>query len=518
MERVSSDSILRIASILVAVAAVAILPLNQAALTILIPPLTLVLFSVLSAPSVLGSRLAMVAIPLCVAAVSFVPDERIRTLVVSAIAALVVISWIASHRDGIPAFRAIALLALIGIAARFVPFDRSAATKEVLVLAGGMLLALLFLKDGKLEADRFVVILLMTVVCDATSHRVALFLLLLAVSIVAGRRKSWLGVGLVAIAAILIGKWTLAVLVFPLSMLAREREGERSIFAPISSAGEIVPSFAFLASTILRSMNRLRRSDLVAFLVLVVASFLVRPVLGVSYVLVGMLLIVTRRGDELSLDRALALLLFLVMALLPWSGVVAGTFPLPLSGALYLPLLIASTFLAVTDRVATLRAIAIAVTIVVALPLTRTSVVPHEQSIDRSLSAGEAVSFQLTHPARRLRVVASLANGSTLPPSFEVGTIEVSDGHGAGFRRVLRTRELLDWGALSRANRFFTTNRLPDRPAGEISGYGRDAYLLGNGAVMIESPMVVNVVRISAAKGLPASSRLTVEAVEEAGR
>jgi hypothetical protein len=152
-----------------------------------------------------------------------------------------------------------------------------------------------------------------------------------------------------------------------------------------------------------------------------------------------------------------------VLALFPWSGVVAR-------GAMYV--------------------------------MTRHRSQPRE-GIYAALPAGHSIDVWLPQYAESL--VVSGANISRLRPRTTLGWID--PGHVA-----IRVGDASDWGYMRREHFFAARNELPRDPAGKIRDYGYSSWVDGAGRIAL--PVRRGTIRVTADPRLPKGALLQIESVE----
>ena len=131
---------------------------------------------------------------------------------------------------------------------------------------------------------------------------------------------------------------------------------------------------------------------------------------------------------------------------------------------------------------------------------------PREE-IRIALAPGE--SFDVWLPPHSQSLIVSGANVSRMRRGTVVGWIE--PGHVA-----LRIGDIADWGYMRRDHFFSSRNHLPRDPAGKIRDYGYSAWI--DGAARIPLPVPTGTIRVSADPHLPAAARLQIESLEMAER
>jgi hypothetical protein len=205
-----------------------------------------------------------------------------------------------------------------------------------------------------------------------------------------------------------------------------------------------------------------------------------------------------------------------MVALTGFSGAVTSRFPLPLSlaaivaiAAIAMPGVLAWRMPMLGAAVASF----IFVAVVVTQPVSSSGSGMRDVGTRFALEAGELREVALPVRARSVRLVLSAGNVVDLVPDTPLCSIEAIDGGGRLARRDLTLRDAADWGG-SRRDHFFTSrNEWPARLAGVIEGFGHEAFLPGAAELVIAVPDM-RVLRVTAARSLPARSRLIVESMK----
>jgi hypothetical protein len=133
------------------------------------------------------------------------------------------------------------------------------------------------------------------------------------------------------------------------------------------------------------------------------------------------------------------------------------------------------------------------------------------------LGPGESATF---HPEAgpRLEMAMSGGNVARLRRGTVLGTLDLIDVRGNGYRRQIVAGEISDWAAFRRGEYWRAENGLPAVPNGPIEGHGANAYAVGAGRIEAEIPAGIATVRVSVSQDLPPASRLHVDAMRVSGR
>jgi hypothetical protein len=125
------------------------------------------------------------------------------------------------------------------------------------------------------------------------------------------------------------------------------------------------------------------------------------------------------------------------------------------------------------------------------------------QPLRIALAPGE--ELELDVPADASALIVSGANVASLRRGAIVGTLEPGS-------RAIRIGDVSDWGYARREQFAASHNPMPRDPAGEVRGYGIDAWIDGAGRLAL--PRGAAKIRVSAASPLPAGASLQVEGFE----
>ncbi|MEO6486802.1 MAG: hypothetical protein ABIO78_02545 [Thermoanaerobaculia bacterium] len=121
--------------------------------------------------------------------------------------------------------------------------------------------------------------------------------------------------------------------------------------------------------------------------------------------------------------------------------------------------------------------------------------------VQMALRPAQSVLVEVPRNGRAL-----ILSGANMP-RLTKGTILGRIDPGA---RIVRMGDLADWGARRREHFYASRNPLPRDPAGQLRGYGQEAWFDGAGRVPIQPGMY----RVTADPSLPRAARLQIDAVE----
>jgi len=95
-----------------------------------------------------------------------------------------------------------------------------------------------------------------------------------------------------------------------------------------------------------------------------------------------------------------------------------------------------------------------------------------------------------------------------------IGAIEATDRRGGVTVRPIRVGDTADFGFMRREQFFASRNPLPRFSPGEVRDYGANAWVVGAGRTTVSCASDIVSLRVVAAAGLHAQSRLAVDSVE----
>ena len=154
-----------------------------------------------------------------------------------------------------------------------------------------------------------------------------------------------------------------------------------------------------------------------------------------------------------------------------------------------------------------------------ALPLVPRYEPPGEQQLlGYALAASESATFDLPPRVRHVVVTASGANAARMRPGTLLGTIEAVSDASSDCRRSIRIGDVADFG-FDRSTQFFASrNSFPRWSEWDLRDYGIHAWVHGAGRVAIGCGHDISSLRITAAPGLPPDARLQIESIETPAR
>lgn len=151
-----------------------------------------------------------------------------------------------------------------------------------------------------------------------------------------------------------------------------------------------------------------------------------------------------------------------------------------------------------------------------ALPIVRDYEPPSGdvRPVNVALAPSEARSIDVPPRVRHVVVTASGGQMARFKRGRVVGTIEAIDAHGRTVTRPITIGDIADFGFTRREQFFASRNPLPRFSAGEIRGYGANAWLWGAGRTAIASAAEIKSLRVVASPNLPPQSHLQIDSVE----
>lgn len=124
--------------------------------------------------------------------------------------------------------------------------------------------------------------------------------------------------------------------------------------------------------------------------------------------------------------------------------------------------------------------------------------------VHMALRPGQSVLQDVPYYGRAL--ILSGANMAGLEKGAILGRIDPGS-------RIVRMGDLADWGSLRRDHFYASRNPIPLDSAGQLRGYGQEAWFDGAGRI----PLPPGMYRVTADPSLPAAARLQIDAVELEG-
>jgi hypothetical protein len=151
-----------------------------------------------------------------------------------------------------------------------------------------------------------------------------------------------------------------------------------------------------------------------------------------------------------------------------------------------------------------------------ALPIARNyaPLVGEVQPVSRTLAAGESLPIAMPPHVRDVIVTTYGGYIERLRSGHVIGAIEATDQRGRVTVRPIRIGDTADFGFMRREQFFASGNPLPRFSPGEIGDYGANAWVWGAGRTTVSCASDIVSLRVVAAAGLRAQSRLAVESVE----
>jgi hypothetical protein len=131
-----------------------------------------------------------------------------------------------------------------------------------------------------------------------------------------------------------------------------------------------------------------------------------------------------------------------------------------------------------------------------------------------ALGPSEARTIDVPPHVRHAVVTMSGGQMARLKRGRVVGTIEATDARGWMTTRPITIGDVADFGFARREQFFASRNPLPRFSAGEIRGYGANAWVWGAGRTAIASAAEMKTLRVVAAANLPHDAHLQIDSVE----
>lgn len=307
--------------------------------------------------------------------------------------------------------------------------------------------------------------------------------------------------------------WPLAAAGIAVALAGTRRIGDRHAFIAVplakTASAYVLKALPFLIA----SASAIRTAPYAAAgaLALLLLAAGLRPSLSVFYGLAAAVMLASR--DEVRSSRyaaPAAVVAGLMLAMFPWSGALAGAFPLPATvvSLSFVVAATAGTMLRHRFWAAVLIPLSVLVAVVVWLP-SRSGT---WESVMAVLRPGESVNIE---PAARGNVAEVIASGGNLldvPAGEIIADLHVIAEGGAVYRRTVSVGEIGDWGALRQEHWFIARHGLPNRPAGPLEGSGASSYLSGAGIIGVTIPERISIVRVTMRPSAPADASLHVDA------
>ncbi len=488
-----------------------------------------------------GDATLAVAIPLLGVARIAVVDENLRVLLygVTLATAAAIFAVRALARGGrLGTGEGLVLIGSCIAVMRLVPWSGELAVAQAIVIAGVLVLALSLATREGLGAGALVVCLAVGFATPLEPMKAALFPILVATLLAVLRGPSPFSVAALVGSAAIAGLWAwpIAALVLAAGVLSEllepvlERRSAPAhamlgIAAPASlsfSFGALA-AFAFSPESMAR-IARIARPARIAAVALGVAALVVRPSLGVLYMIAALAVVLvdeladpeTRQPSVSPIPLVAAVFCAAMLSLAGFSGAVVSKFPLPLPLAGIVAVAAVAMSAAAARRSPAFAVCAAAIALTLAVPLV--GVEPRGTLLDARtvLSPGEAYETDLPRGSE-VRIELSGANVTALEPGAVVGSVEAIDRRGRVLRRDVAIGDIADWGFGRPGHHFAARNDWPPSTAAKVAGYGHEAFFGGSGTITISMPEM-NRIRITAASSLPENGRLNVEAITMVSR
>lgn len=464
-----------------------------------------------------GRRLAEVLPLLLVVAAVGIASDPLRLLaygvITSAAFALAVSSRLDEGRLAL--FDATLLLAAFLLLLLGIPqFDF--AVRSVLLAVGSGVLLWAGSRDASVTPAWLSLVAVAAAVTPVVPGRASLFPLLLAL----GLRAIWsrsLPLAIPAIVlGIVIGPWTAAVwgaIVIAL-VLKRRPDAEHAVAVPGAPGGMVtalLPPVAMFPGALL-AFARIDIPLFAAAAVLAAGALLTRPAVGLLHGIALVALLLAPREERAPAAGVItAALAAGAVALVPWSG---ALYPFlvfwPAPATLVATVLALAAFAALVRSSAAISILCAAASVLALLfapaPLTR-------EPVERSIARGEETFIKPGRLAPRVDVILSGAGMATVGPDMRIGTVTALEPSGRAFTREIFGRDLADWAAFRRDQRFGSRNAIPLRPAPRLAGFGHDAFLTGAGAIRMQGEDGITLLQFTADHALPEGARLQIDAI-----
>jgi hypothetical protein len=460
----------------------------------------------------------LAAVPLLIGMAIGVPDPSLRALsygaVLSASALLAALSSmvegrISTFRAGLLAAVCVAMLHLIGLRAQEI-------VPALIAVTSAVLLTSVFSHLGSVAPAGLALSIAAGVIVPFHPLRSSLMLpaILLALWFVRRPRASAAACALLLAAA---AGWVpllivLLLLATPLVATAAPDRASLVAFPAAGALGSLVAAPLLFHPALLRDLFR---TDLfrmaTAGSLLCAAAFLRPQQAAMAIIAAAAVMVLDHRGHSPASELPPAVFCAALLLLFAWSGVTSAQFPFPLP----LAAIAMASAIALVPSIPALRQGAGIVAFAGACALlfwSPNSVTVQNEEV--ALRGGESHVMRPVQLVRSLWVVASGANLTAIKTGTVVGSVDVIDDVGHGWRRDLRIGEIADWGAFRREVRFLSANVLPGDPAGPWVGYGERAFPVGSGRIKVGTSRPIAIVQVTASRDLPPDARLHVERLE----
>ncbi len=487
-----------------------------------------------------GSRIVL-AIPVLLAWRLGVPEEHLRILLygvtVAGAAGLFVARAVEEVRRTIAISDAIVFLLAVLVPARFLPFEPALLVAQTLAVAGTIALAMLIAERGRVPLEGLIVCLALGLIAPLVPLRASLVPVVVAAAIWMLRAPTPFTVPVAVGATALAGKWAIPILAaVSVASILVELVALRAPRRSTAAASVVVP---IVSTTLSRSagaaiawfpeaLGGLGGADpaaRVAALLLGGFALVMRPALATIFVVTALALVLLvrkreAREDDRPFPLAAVVFSLAAVALCGFSGAVTSRFPLPVSlaaiiavAAVAMPGVLVRRFALAGSAIASFAFLAVLVT---QLPSTPNRSAMRNLDMRFALETGEMREIAVPDRTSSVRLVLSGGHLVNLAPDTPLCSVEARDGAGREIRLDLDVRDAADWGGGRRDHFFTSRNEWPVRLAGVIAGFGHEAFLPGSSDAGLDMPDM-RIVRVTAARSLPANARLIVESVSAGG-
>ncbi|HYM60911.1 MAG TPA: hypothetical protein VEZ11_08460 [Thermoanaerobaculia bacterium] len=496
------------------------------------------------------------AVPLLVAIEATIGDERLRLLSIGLVVALAFAATIGTSLRGgvVPPVIALTIVVAATALLRWLPLADVELLREIAAIVGIMLLALAIIECNKrrgLTPLGMAIVIAIALVTPVHPGRAIAYPFALASIAMLWRKddnrperragpfglllREPLSLSALALSLGLAGgPWLFAITAIAVAVHwigpAIRRRVERAspaISLPLRRASSFVmlARSALFAPWLAADLARADATAACVALILITGAFARSPVAPL-YVLAATVVALARgtsRGAEPGVARVRSyavatlsapsiVIAVLFIAMFPWSGAVARAFPLPLTLAALIALMLLASAGRLAPAIGAVGALAFLFNANLILPDTA-PIEGTRQLLGWALSSSQTIDVPLPPHTRTATLVVSGANFSPLPPGTPVGTVEMIDRHGRCTSRQLTIGDVVDWGFMRREHAFLSRNSLPRRPVWQFNGYGASAWLGGQSLVTLRGLDDLASLRVAAAPSLPPPSRLQIDSV-----
>ncbi|HXI14678.1 MAG TPA: hypothetical protein VNM92_18825 [Thermoanaerobaculia bacterium] len=410
---------------------------------------------------------------------------------------------------GLDSQQAVTLLLLAAVPLRFVPLERATAP-AALIICGG-LIALLFelLRGPAHQLVHLAAAMIVAAVTPDLPMKLSLFPIHLALLVRLSRTGSIASAVLSLGVALACGKWALMqwLIVALISWSTQVVSGHGTPSFSLMKL-PVAPTWTLRFAELARTMTG--HGPLIISLLFFTSAFFLRPALSLLFVLAGIVFAVSGAAlPSRSTTSPLLALALSMVALFPWSGALAATFPLPVPLSALI-LLAALLFLA---HAGTAMAAILGMLLLLASYWALAPAHP-AYPVGVTLKPGETFNLPPEAEARTISLIVSGSNIAQLGRHSPLARIEVLDRRGNAYRRDLAIGDASDWAAYRRDVFFLTRNPVPADSSNRVEGYGRSAFLRGAGRLAIRLPQEIAMIRVTASRTLPANATIQLDAIE----